>query len=91
MEVINHSQRRLRTVDVSVITWTFLPVSKRFHSRSLVDGKSLEQAALRLFQQLFDSKRKWPFNRLEKLVDSSGVLAGEDEQMNVLGHVDEGR
>ena len=47
MNVIDRRQNCLRTIEIVVMTWAFVPVAKRFNAWSLLDGESAQQRAFR--------------------------------------------
>jgi hypothetical protein len=90
MQVVDGGQDCGRPGEVSVVAWTFLPVTKRPHSRTLVERQPFQQLAPGLNEQLSDAIGRRPFDGFQQGVDS--VCFGEriDHQISVLGHEDEG-
>ena len=92
VQVIDRVRDRLRAIKVPVVTWTFLPIAKRFDPGTLADRQPIQQGTGICEEDLFDSIRIWPFDRLQNVLNVRGRLVHrKNEKMDVLGHEDERR
>jgi hypothetical protein len=90
MDVRRCTQGCFHIHEISVVSRTLLPKTKRFDPRSLANGQLLQQWTPYLCQELLDAVGIRPLDGLEQLINPGGCFSRENQEMHVFRHEDKG-